>query len=174
MCKPSRSEKIDEWYVKYKTRLKRFLQSRTNVHDAEEILQATWEKLLEDGLPEDHPNVKAFIFTTAKHLLIDQKRSRKRRRMILELKVFPFITAQGKQDLSASFHAEKELEQMLKKFRECLAKLPEPDQTIVEHKITAVKQKDTAKKFDRSEPWVSNRAKAAIQRVAKCVQSGGA
>ena len=92
----------------------------------------------------------------------------------LAIKVFPFITAQGKQDLSASFHAEKELEQMLKKFRECLAKLPEPDQTIVEHKITAVKQKDTAKKFDRSVPWVSNRAKAAIQRVAKCVQSGGA
>ena len=164
---------ISELYDKHGKELIRFCEAKTNNHDADEIAQSTWEKLLTKGIPEHHANLKAYVFSVAKTLIIDRQRRKKRLKKILTF-VLPLLKSHPNNSILNSLITEQQYEKELKRLKDCLNKLKEPDQTIVEDKMKNIRQKVTAKKFKKSVPWVSNRAKAAVQKVTECVQKRGA
>lgn len=104
--------------------LRRFAWSLTHsVHDADDLLQATVERLLSKGVP-DGVDVGKWAFTVCRNLWIDEFRSRKVRRSV---DVDPDLAEAGQVDGETDIHAQMELKQVMK----AMQQLPENQQIVL-------------------------------------------
>lgn len=80
--------------------LRRFAWSLTNsVHDADDLLQNTVERLLVKGMPED-ADINKWAFTVCRNLWIDECRSRKVRGTVAwDQEQHDVITVDGEKDM---------------------------------------------------------------------------
>lgn len=104
--------------------LRRFAWSLTHsVHDADDLLQATVERLLSKGVPDD-VDVAKWAFTVCRNLWIDEYRSRKVRQTV---DVDPDLSDAGQVDGETDIHAQMELQQVMKAMKQ----LPEDQQVVL-------------------------------------------
>lgn len=104
--------------------LRRFAWSLTHsVHDADDLLQATVERLLSKGVPDD-VDVAKWAFTVCRNLWIDEYRSRKVRQTV---DVDPDLSDAGQVDGETDIHAQMELQQVMKAMKQ----LPEDQQIVL-------------------------------------------
>ncbi|HBN14859.1 RNA polymerase sigma factor [Pseudohongiella sp. SYSU M77423] len=104
--------------------LRRFAWSLTqSVHDADDLLQATVERLLKKGVP-DGVELARWAFTVCRNLWIDEYRSRKIRRNV---DVEPEVYEAGQVDGESDVHSQMELERVMAAIKH----LPEDQQTVL-------------------------------------------
>ena len=104
--------------------LRRFAWSLTqSVHDADDLLQATVERLLKKGVP-DGVALARWAFTVCRNLWIDEYRSRKIRRNV---DVEPEVYEAGQVDGESDVHSQMELERVMAAIKH----LPEDQQTVL-------------------------------------------
>jgi RNA polymerase sigma factor (sigma-70 family) len=80
--------------------LRRFAWSLTNsVHDADDLLQNTVERLLVKGMPDD-ADINKWAFTVCRNLWVDECRSRKVRGVVsFDQDEHDFVTTDGEKDM---------------------------------------------------------------------------
>lgn len=104
--------------------LRRFAWSLTqSVHDADDLLQATVERLLKKGVP-DGVELARWAYTVCRNLWIDEYRSRKIRQTV---DVDPEIFEAGQVDGEGDVHAQLQLKQVML----AIAQLPEEQQLVL-------------------------------------------
>jgi RNA polymerase sigma factor (sigma-70 family) len=104
--------------------LRRFAWSLTqSVHDADDLLQATVERLLKKGVP-DGVELARWAFTVCRNLWIDEYRSRKIRRNV---DVEPEVYEAGQVDGESDVHSQMELERVMAAIKH----LPDHQQTVL-------------------------------------------
>jgi len=104
--------------------IRRFAWSLTHsVHDADDLLQATVERLLSKGVPDD-VDVGKWAFTVCRNLWIDEYRSRKIRQTV---DVDPDLADAGQIDGETDIHAQMELKQVMTAMKQ----LPKDQQIVL-------------------------------------------
>ena len=104
--------------------LRRFCWSLTQSgHDADDLLQATVERLLKKGVPEG-VELARWAFTVCRNLWIDEYRSRKVRQTVdVEAEWYEAGQTDGERDV----HAQLQLRQVA----QAMQNLPEDQQTVL-------------------------------------------
>lgn len=104
--------------------LRRFSWSLTNsAHDADDLLQATVERLLTKGVPVD-ADLGKWAFTVCRNLWIDEYRSRKVRQ---NAEFDPMLTDHAHVDGERDVHAQMELDRV----NDAMRRLPEEQHLVI-------------------------------------------
>jgi RNA polymerase sigma-70 factor (ECF subfamily) len=104
--------------------LRRYAWSMTHsVHDADDLLQGTVERLLRKGAP-DGVELARWAFTVCRNLWIDEYRSRKTWRTV---EIDPDFTEAGQVDGENDVHAQMQLKQVMTAMRQ----LPQEQQMVL-------------------------------------------
>lgn len=104
--------------------LRRFSWSLTNsAHDADDLLQATVERLLTKGVPAD-ADVGKWAFTVCRNLWIDEYRSRKVRQ---NAEWDPMLTDHAQVDGERDVHSQMELDRV----NDAMRRLPEEQHLVI-------------------------------------------
>lgn len=108
--------------------LRRFAWSLTHsVHDADDLLQGTVERILRKGVPDD-VELARWAFTVCRNLWIDEYRARRTRQNALR---DPRLTASGHTDGERDIHSQMALEEVDR----AMQRLPD-DQRVVLGMVT--------------------------------------
>jgi len=154
----------DELYDKHAACLMSYLRGRHPIHDAENLFQATWLKVAKSYHAKVDSYSKNWIFSIAKNTEKDFWRKKKEKLGAAEGLGNKVLARQ--EDALTQLERKEEYEI----FKNCKEKLEEPDLSIIEDRMQHVQQAATAARFNKSVPWVSNRAAAAIQRISLCIE----
>lgn len=148
--------------------LRRFAYSLSNsVHDADDLLQNTVERLLTRPMPED-ASLEKWAYTVCRNLWIDECRSRKVRAAVsFEPDLHDVVSIEGEKDMVLKI----ELEQINAAMRE----LPE-DQHIVLSMVAVqgLSYKEVADALQIPQGTVMSRLARARARLAELVTQPGA
>ncbi len=146
--------------------LRRFAYSLSNsVHDADDLLQNTVERLLTRPMPED-ASLEKWAYTVCRNLWIDECRSRKVRSAVsFEPDLHDVVSIEGEKDMILKI----ELEQINAAMRE----LPE-DQHIVLSMVAVqgLYYKEVAEALQIPQGTVMSRLARARARLAELVANG--
>lgn len=146
--------------------LRRFAYSLSNsVHDADDLLQNTVERLLTRPMPED-ASLEKWAYTVCRNLWIDECRSRKVRSAVsFEPDLHDVVSIEGEKDMILKI----ELEQINAAMRE----LPE-DQHIVLSMVAVqgLSYKEVAEALQIPQGTVMSRLARARARLAELVANG--
>jgi RNA polymerase sigma factor (sigma-70 family) len=147
--------------------LRRFAYSLSNsVHDADDLLQNTVERLLTRPMPED-ASLEKWAYTVCRNLWIDECRSRKVRAAVsFEPDLHDVVSIEGEKDMVLKI----ELEQINTAMRE----LPE-DQHIVLSMVAVqgLSYKEVAEALQIPQGTVMSRLARARARLAELVTPAG-
>ncbi len=147
--------------------LRRFCWSLTgSVHDADDLLQATVERLLTKGVPEDVELVR-WAFTVCKNLWVDEHRSRKVREAV---ELDPEYSLAGQLDGSRSLQAQMELDEV----NQAMQQLPQEQHLVLT--LVAVQgfsYKAVAEMLDIPAGTVMSRLARARSRLLELTDTAG-
>lgn len=145
--------------------LRRFAWSLTqSVHDADDLLQATVERLLKKGVPEG-VEVARWAFTVCRNLWIDEYRSRRVRKAT---DVDTDLIEAGQVDGEKDIHAQVEL----KKVMEIMQQLPEEQRlTLTMVSIQGMSYLDVAQALEIPVGTVMSRLARARSKLIELVKT---
>lgn len=146
--------------------LRRFAWSLTqSVHDADDLLQATVERLLSKGVPEN-VDLSRWAFTVCRNLWIDEYRARKIRQTV---DVAPEVFEDGQVDGEREVHGKLQLNQVMN----AMKNLPEDQHTVLSMvAIQGLSYKDVAAELDIPVGTVMSRLSRARCKLAELLATG--
>lgn len=147
--------------------LRRFAYSLSNsVHDADDLLQNTVERLLSRPMPED-ASLEKWAYTVCRNLWIDECRSRKVRAAVsFEPDLHDVVSIEGEKDMVLRI----ELEQINAAMRE----LPEDQHMVLSMvAVQGLSYKEVAEALQIPQGTVMSRLARARARLAELVAPGG-
>lgn len=145
--------------------LRRFAWSLTqSVHDADDLLQATVERLLKKGVP-DGVEVARWAFTVCRNLWIDEYRSRRVRRSAdIDTDLIEAGQVDGENDIQAQME--------LKKVMEIMQQLPEEQRlTLTMVSIQGMSYMDVAQALEIPVGTVMSRLARARSKLTELVKA---
>ena len=147
--------------------LRRFCRSLTSSsHDADDLLQATVERLLSKGVPDD-ANLGRWAFTVCRNLWIDEYRARKLR---------PTTEWDPSLDESLRVDGERDthLQMRLEEVDRAMRRLPADQQLILSMvAVQGLPYKEVAQALDLPLGTVMSRLARARARVVELLNGGG-
>ncbi|WP_339867019.1 RNA polymerase sigma factor [Pseudohongiella nitratireducens] len=146
--------------------LRRFAWSLTqSVHDADDLLQATVERLLSKGVPEN-VDLSRWAFTVCRNLWIDEYRARKIRKTV---DVEPEVFESGQVDGEREVHGKLQLNQVMT----AMKNLPEDQHAVLSMvAIQGLSYKDVAAELEIPVGTVMSRLSRARCKLAELLAAG--
>ena len=155
---------IDELYKEHGAYLVSYLCGRHQIHDAENILQDTWLKVIKHYRPEHEPYARRWILHIAKNTQKDF--FKKKQPAASDPVTFNNLTDPTQRELLL----QQTDDELVEIYKACINDLPEPNLSIIWDRVQRIPQAKTAKKFGRSVPWVANRARVSMDAVKDCIK----
>jgi len=145
--------------------LRRFCWSLTNSsHDADDLLQATVERLLTKGVP-DNVDIARWAFTVCRNLWVDEYRSRKVRQ---RASADPLLREDSSFDGEKSVHLEMELAQV----NRAMAQLPDEQHLVLTLvAVQGLSYREVAESLDIPTGTVMSRLARARQRLTELLMN---
>mgnify|MGYP006408771313 FL=1 len=146
--------------------LRRFAWSLTqSVHDADDLLQATVERLLSKGVPEN-VDLSRWAFTVCRNLWIDEYRARKIRQTV---DVAPEVFEDGQVDGEREVHGKLQLNKVMTVMKD----LPEDQHAVLSMvAIQGLSYKDVAAELEIPVGTVMSRLSRARCKLAELLAAG--
>jgi RNA polymerase sigma-70 factor (ECF subfamily) len=151
-------------YDRHAVSLLRFLESRMDSHDAEEVANTTWLKVVATP-PQAEQHFRGWLFQVARGLMIDRFRSHKRRKEVTSEDQFPELTA--REDLSPH-HAARERD-----LRNCIEKLEQEFADVVRRFLMGIDHQTIAGELKVSIGTSHSRLSRAKPRLKECLEHKG-
>lgn len=145
--------------------LRRYAWSMTHsVHDADDLLQGTVERLLRKGVPEG-AEVARWAFTVCRNLWIDEYRSRKTWQTT---EIDPELTETGQVDGERDVQSQMQLKQVMNAMRQ----LPNEQQMVLNMvSVQGFSYQETANSLDIPVGTVMSRLARARGKLAEILNS---
>ncbi|MBO9723470.1 MAG: sigma-70 family RNA polymerase sigma factor [Novosphingobium sp.] len=161
---------LEQTFGMYNMDLRRFLNSRIDTFDAEDILQDLWVRLQNMQQPINLDNARSYLYRAASNLLIDRVRE-KRRRMHRERRWHDFHTDFSLPDTEVVDRAKSVEEEIIRRqtllvLSAAVSELPAGARKVFTlHKIDGLSHADVAARLGISRSGVEKHMAVALKHL---------